>query len=343
MASLQAAGYHVTLVAPPLQEVQARIGASPVQQRVRRLYRLWRLFRHARRLGADLYHFHDPDLIPVAYGLKRLTGARIVYDMHEDYGARRGVEGQVLRALEQWSMRWVDHVVLAEACYEALLPDHVPRTQVLNYAETPTDPVPPNSLDRHPFRLLYAGVQGRRRGLGMLLDLACLIRDQRLPWHLTLAGVCYVAEDRAWARRRVEEEGLAGIVELAGWDAYLPWPELEPFFREAHVGLCFREATLNYERRTPTKFYEYLTYGLPIVCSRFPRWQAFVEEHGCGATVANEDPEGLLRVLQAWAGEPLAYARLSRAAAAAAPAYQWACMEPRLLALYDELLGRTFP
>ena len=41
-----------------------------------------RVFAAARRLRADIYHFHDPELLPWAL-LLRLSGAKVVYDTHE--------------------------------------------------------------------------------------------------------------------------------------------------------------------------------------------------------------------------------------------------------------------
>jgi len=41
----------------------------------------------ARAVVADLWHFHDPELLPVALKLAR-SGHRVVWDAHEDYLAQ---------------------------------------------------------------------------------------------------------------------------------------------------------------------------------------------------------------------------------------------------------------
>lgn len=42
------------------------------------------VYEKARALDADLYHFHDPELLP--YGLKlKKQGKKVIYDSHEFY------------------------------------------------------------------------------------------------------------------------------------------------------------------------------------------------------------------------------------------------------------------
>ena len=342
--SLQQGGYDVALVAQHAQrETRTGVDIVPLPMargRYRRAALQRPAYRAARALGAALYHVHDPEVLPVAFALKRATGARIVYDMHENNFVQRGAERALARRLERWAFGWVDHVVLAEASYEAVLPEATPRTIILNYFR-PFQQTEPRVPERAGpgLRLLYAGVQAHDRGLSLLLDLMTHARTRRRRWHLTLAGIGYRAADRAAAEARLRAEHLEDAVRRIGWEAYVPWPALEPHFAEAHVGLALLNPLPNFTGSVPTKFYEYLFFGLPLLCTDVPLWRSFVEQHGCGAVVPPGDAEAAADVLAAWDDDPARYRRLAEAAAAAAPQFLWSAMERRLLALYERLLG----
>src|SRR6476469_5707469 len=87
--SLAGAGYQVTLIAPhPSDEITGGVqirGVPVVEGRLRRMtLTVWRTYREAVRQRADIYHFHDPELIPVGLLLKA-RGKKVVYDAHEAY------------------------------------------------------------------------------------------------------------------------------------------------------------------------------------------------------------------------------------------------------------------
>ena len=342
-ASLSAAGFDVCLVAQHTHEETLDgvrvVPLPPIRGRYRRIVLQRRAFATARALQADVYHFHDPELIPVAWYLRRSTGARIIYDMHEDYRGHGPVEGRFLRALERWCFAWVDHVVVANEAHAQIVKG-APVTCIANYfkpLDASASAHTPRSLEA--VRLLYTGVMADPRGLAALLALAGEIVRRNLPWRIDLVGVCYRAADRHRAEARIEAEGLAQVVRRVGWDTYVPWSEIAPFYEHAHVGLALWEPERDHLTKIPTKFYEYLHHGLPILCSDFPRWRVFVDDHGCGAVVDPRDPEAALDRLAAWFDDPAQYRRLAAAALAAAPRYRWEAMEKRLVALYEGLLG----
>ncbi len=158
---------------------------------------------------------------------------------------------------------------------------------------------------------------------------------------LTLAGICFRTADRQAAEMRIEREGLATSVECIGWRDYLPWERMIPLFRRAHVGLALFRPLPNHASTILTKFYEYLHFGLPILATDMPRWRAFVEAHGCGAVVPYGDVAATVAVLRRWWAEPATLRAYAVAARRAAPRYTWEQVVPRLLALYEDLLGRT--
>ena len=86
--SLARSGKHVVLVVPhERDEIVDSIEVKGIQVSSGRLSRMtrsaWSLYKEAKRQNGDVYHFHDPELIPIAL-LLAARGRTVVYDIHED-------------------------------------------------------------------------------------------------------------------------------------------------------------------------------------------------------------------------------------------------------------------
>src|SRR5579863_62225 len=86
--SLAKAGHEVTVVGMSDEDaviagVKIKALRKPTSRWERWTLQLWRVLREATRSNADVYHFHDPELIPVGIWLS-LKGKHVVYDAHED-------------------------------------------------------------------------------------------------------------------------------------------------------------------------------------------------------------------------------------------------------------------
>ena len=89
--SLAAYGFDVTLIAcgdtafEDTKNGVKRISLCiPVNNRLQRMIKRPKaVYKRALEVNADIYHFHDPELLPIGKKLKK-KGKKVVYDVHED-------------------------------------------------------------------------------------------------------------------------------------------------------------------------------------------------------------------------------------------------------------------
>jgi glycosyltransferase involved in cell wall biosynthesis len=238
----------------------------------------------------------DPDVLPSA-ALRRVTGRRVVADVHEDYLAllvdrawARGLVGLVARVLAR-----VATLLAARADLTAVADGHVPplaarsRLVVKNLPDTSMLPAP--SEPGPTPRALYVGDLRATRGLFTMLEAV----EAAPGWELDLVGPVAAADQSRlddWlasspAAARVRLHGR-----LAPRDAWV-------LAEGAWAGLALLDRTPAFEAAVPTKLYEYLACGLPVVVTPLPRMVEIVEASGAGAVAADASAAAeALRVLE---------------------------------------------
>lgn len=313
--SLAAAGFRVTLIATEHPDLAAAKPAfevlrlSPARNRWARMTRnCWQAYKLAKRLNADIYHFHDPELIWVGWLLKNKRN-QVVYDIHEDYEtgirqkkylprfARRLLAGAYRLAERLCIGRF--ELVLAEKYYY----DKYGRgTAVLNYpllgpaiesGERPSaDEGEGQPREQDQIRLLYTGNITLDRGA--LVHARAVKLDPRI--RLYMIGKC----PRPLSEQMLGEAGgHKERLHIEGIDAFISRETIDGYYRAGGwtAGLALFPPTDHYMQKELTKFFEYMNAGLPIVCSDFPSWKAFVEKHRCGIAVNPYDDKAILEAL----------------------------------------------
>ena len=254
--------------------------AEPVA-RARRLAAGWRLAREARRRDADLYHVHDPELLPVALWLGR-GGRPVVYDAHEYLGQTVRTKRWLPRALrlpvalaaeraERAAARRLAAVVTANEDLAARFAAAGARAvSVANSPWSAAFPAPA-ALPESPVAL-YVGGLGPLRGLEVMRAAFPLVGVPGA--RLVLAGPG-------------EAGDLPPGAESVGPVNHSRVPALLAAARVAWVPL---QRHGNYDRAVPTKLVEAMAAGRPVVASDLGRMGAVVREAGCGLVVPPDDP-----------------------------------------------------
>jgi len=350
-------GYDVTLIAVHHRDEQldgVQIRALPRLPRARRPL-LWRqLLRMARETEADVFHFHDPELLLVSPWLRRLSGKPTIYDIHEanadfiavkDYlpkGLRRPL-AQTMRYLEpQLASRENGLIFADDAIAGSFASFHGPRITLFNFPgqdliDQGADPGPVYA-EREPV-VLYLGGLEPNRGSGIMLDVMERVVGQLPEARLLIVGHFQPPELEMEMRREAERRGISHSLQITG---RVPFERIGDYLHQARIGWVTWQAYPKNEKNIPTKLFEYMAFGLPIVSSDLASIRPFVEPDNNGLLVVPNDSERhaeaiirLLRDDEAALRLGLAGQQLVRTT------YNWPAMEPRLLAFYKAVLSRS--
>ena len=273
-----------------------------------------------------LVHFHDPELMPAMAVLGLLKpGTYTLCDLHEDLPLQVASKGYLPPWLRQPTARMTELMLrLARELFTGFAPAteaiarHWPadRTRVVhNYPKAVyAQEGPPRPPD--PDRVLYVG--GLSRGRGILAALAAVreVRRRARPLRLELVG---------WVLETDVGEAIREAV-AEGWCLHLPW--LAPEALAAHaagagIGLVTLLPLPNYLEALPTKLFEYMAMGVPVLASDFPLWRELVEGSGAGR-VTSPEPGAVAEALLRMSSDPAALGRpAERGRTAYRERYRW--------------------
>lgn len=243
-----------------------------------------------------------PDVVPAA-ALAGLARRRPwLVDLPEDYAlllrdrawARRlgGAPGAVSRVLLRGCLAVAARADVTVVADEHVGPHRARRRRVVRNLPSGGYLPAPSPRGARP-RAVYVGDLRASRGLLAMVDAVAAAPG----WELDLVGPVRAADEPA-LRERLDRPGVGDRVRLHG---RRPPAEAWQVARGAWVGLCLLEPTPAFVAAMPSKVYEYLGCGLPVLATPLPRVAALVAQSGAGVTV---DAEAAGAVLASWAADP---------------------------------------
>jgi glycosyltransferase involved in cell wall biosynthesis len=340
--SLSSAGFETYLVAPDApNKIINHIYIHGVQKsKGNRLLRMtktvWSVYQKAKGIDASIYHFHDPELIPVGL-IFRLKGKKVIYDVHEDVPRQilskhwipkplRQMISWFFEPIENYAARFFSAIVAATPFITQRFLAINPHTvNINNYPVLSELFMEDNWGDKNP-NVCYIGGISQDRGIIQMVEAI-----DKMNAKLLLAGKFSMA--------RLREE----TINMSGWTkveelGYLDRTAVKQILSRSFAGLVILHPIINYLDSLPIKMFEYMSAGIPVIASNFPMWKDIVEGNGCGICV---DPLNITKVSEAiqWLIDHPNEARLmgQKGREAVENKYNWEVESVKLINLYNKL------
>lgn len=299
---------------------------------------LFQVFNQALKVDADLYHFHDPELIFVGLLLK-IKGRKVIYDAHENVSAailsKYYLKPNALRKLialtfdliEKSISKSFDGVITAR-------PDITETFKVRKIETIRNFPIVTNvrmgqcniEINKGKKVIIYVGGMTYIRGIKELVDSFTSLDD----YELWLLG--------PFSQKELYED----CKNSPGWKntRYLGKVSVEEVFaytRMADAGIITFWPEPNHVKTLATKPFEYMACGLPMIMSNFPYWRDFFGSSSLYVDPKNSD-EIAKTIIRLFENEDLMKQMSKLNLELIDKEYSWEAESKKLVSFYQNIL-----
>ncbi|MFC3109916.1 glycosyltransferase family 4 protein [Undibacterium arcticum] len=342
--SLAEHGYDVTLVVADDKGDEYKDGVQIVDVgrlpgRLNRILRTTRrVFDKAVELDADIYQFHDPELLTTGLKLKQL-GKKVIFDSHED------APKQILNKpyLNPTSLRLLSGMMARYESFACHRFDGI--IAATPFIRDKFLSINPNTVDVNNFPLLgelhaviawtdkrdevcFIGGIDAIRGIDEVVRACALLKS---PVRLNLAGSF---SERPLEAKVKAHPGWGRVNELG----YLDRAGVCRVLGRSIAGLVTSHPIANFMEGLPVKMFEYMAAAIPVIASNIPLWREIVEGNDCGLCVDPYDPAAIANAIDYLALNPDVARRMGEnGRQAVMQRYNWPAQVAKLTNFYGAI------
>jgi len=298
------------------------------------------VYRKAISLDADIYHIHDPELVPIGLKLKRQNKA-VIFDAHEDFPKQllskpylnpvlRRLFSESFKFFERLVCRKLDAVVGATPFISEKFARMGARSvNINNYPLLGELSIGGVDWSEKQDLVCYVGGIAEIRGIHQIVEGIGSVKSQA---RLALAGKFASNELQDVVCR---ESGWANVDNLG----FLGREQVRDLMGRCKAGLVTFLPTPNHTDAQPNKMFEYMSAGLPVIASNFTLWREIIEGNQCGICVDPRDPKAIAEAIDFIVEHPKEAETMGQnGQRAVQEKYNWLIEEQKLLDLYMSLV-----
>jgi len=342
LASIQ--NYEVSLIVADSKgdEVKNGVNIFDVGKSRGRLSRILKttqkVYQKAVFLNSDIYHLHDPELIPIGLKLKKM-GKKVIFDAHEDVALQilsksymnvilRNILSKSFLIFEKFAFKKFDFLITATPhIRDKFLKINTNCMDINNYPKLEEFNFDIN-ISKKEDAVCYIGSIAAVRGIKEIVHAMEFTHGIKL----LLAG--------DFRERDVESEvkgydGWSKVEELG----FLDRAGVADVMGRSKAGLVTLHPIINYQDALPVKMFEYMAASLPVIASNIELWKSIIDDAKCGICIDPLNPKAIAEAIEYIISNPIkANSMGENGKKAVIEKYNWSLEEAKLFGVYEEIL-----
>jgi len=261
------------------------------------------IMKLALSVSADIYQLHDPELLRIAPLLKQKSGAKVIFDSHEDVPKQisnkpwipsilRPIVSRIYSIYEKNTCKKIDGIISVTPIICDRFRKINPNTEMIANYPNITQFQKSTGILKIENAICYIGGLSENRGIIELVEALEYCQAE-----LHLAG-------------KFETKALElKTKKLKGWKkvhyyGQVSRNKISEIMALSHIGMVTLHPTPSYVEAYPIKLFEYMSAEIAVLASDFPLYRDLIGKYDCGCFVDPLNPEETGKTIQKMLNNP---------------------------------------
>jgi glycosyltransferase involved in cell wall biosynthesis len=299
----------------------------------------------------DVIHVHNlPDILVLSALVPKLTGAKIILDMHEimpeffmrKYQKNEGHKSiKLIKLFEKISIKCTDHIITATPFLKEIVSKRSSSadrcTTILNLSDSKyfIGEVPQEPRKNGKFKIVYPGTLSELHGIDIAINaIKLVVMETDIPIEFHIYGTGFMTKEWQRLASQIKDLGLTNFVKL---NKFVRIEELVPILKTMDAGVVPKRDGMFAGDAMSTKLFDFAAIGLPVIVSRTRGDSLYFDDSMVLFFEPENERQLADRIIYLYYDSDL-QKNLSKNIKLLNSRLNWEIMKKKLYAIYDELI-----